>query len=141
MEINEDVIADGSLKASGNLAVKGTATLTGAVSAPGGVTGPVGLLQGGLATYSIPTDANATLPVANASACILEITSGVSLTATRTLTLPGTAGLEYTVHNGTTGAQSITLAAATGTGITVATGKRACIYFDGTNYVRATADT
>lgn len=95
-------------------------------------------LSGRLA-LSIGTDANATLTAAQARNDILDITSSVSLTATRNIVLPLTPQ-QWTVYNGTTGAQSLQFIGASGTGITVANGKRAILYADGTNVVRATAD-
>lgn len=46
----------------------------------------------------------------------------------------------WIIFNNTTGAFSLTVKPATGTGIAVGQGKRATLYFDGTNVVRATAD-
>jgi hypothetical protein len=39
------------------------------------------------------------------------------------------------------GGQSLQFIGASGTGVTVANGKRAIFYFDGTNYVRVSPDT
>lgn len=94
----------------------------------------------GRSAKSISSDANYTLTQAESYAEILAITSGVSLTATRNIVLPVVDGMRYAVYNGTTGAQSLQFIGATGTGITVANGKRARIYCDGTNWVRETAD-
>jgi len=47
----------------------------------------------------------------------------------------------YIVFNNTTGAFTLTVKTAAGTGITVGQGKRAILYCDGTNVVRVTADT
>ena len=91
------------------------------------------------AAIAMATDANKTLTQAEARADILDITSGVSLTATRDIVLP-LAAKQWTVNNATAGAQSLQFIGATGTGVTVANGKRAIIYSDGTNIVRATAD-
>lgn len=91
------------------------------------------------AAISLGSDANKTLTQAEAAAEILDCTSSVSLTATRNLVVPLTPR-QWTVYNGTTGAQSIQVIGATGTGVTIATGKRAIVYSDGTNVVRATAD-
>ena len=87
----------------------------------------------------IASDANITLTWAEAANDILQFTSGVSLTATRNVVVP-LAARQWTVYNGTTGAQSLQFIGASGTGITVANGKRAIIYADGTNVVRVTAD-
>jgi|SRR5882762_628742 len=48
---------------------------------------------------------------------------------------------QFTVFNNTTGAFTLTVKTATGTGIAVGQGKRAILYCDGTNVVRVTADT
>ena len=85
------------------------------------------------------SDANITLTQAEANNDILQFTSSVSLTTTRNVVVP-LAAQQWTVYNGTTGAQSLQFIGATGTGITVANGKRAIIYSDGTNVVRVTAD-
>jgi hypothetical protein len=50
------------------------------------------------------------------------------------------AAQQWTVFNGTTGGFGVQFIGATGTGITVAAGKRAIVYSDGTNVVRVTAD-
>jgi hypothetical protein len=96
-------------------------------------------LAPGKLARAIASDANITLTHAEALCDILEFTSGVSLTATRNVVLP-LAVKQYTVFNNTTGGQSLQLIGATGTGVTVANGKRAIIYADGTNIVRVTAD-
>lgn len=88
----------------------------------------------------LTTDANYTAVQADYQARIMEFTSSVSLTATRDIVVPLVSGYEWTVFNNTTGAQSLQFIGATGTGITVANGKRAIIYADGTNIVRVTAD-
>ena len=85
------------------------------------------------------SDANKTLTQAEARADILDLTSSVSLTATRNVVLP-LAPKQWTVANLTTGAQSLQFIGATGTGITVANGMRAILYSDGTNIVRVTPD-
>lgn len=91
------------------------------------------------AAISMTADANKTLTAAEAAAGILSVTSTVSLTATRNVVLPLTQR-QWTVFNGTTGGQSLQFIGASGTGITVANGKRAVLYSDGTNVVRVTAD-
>lgn len=84
------------------------------------------------------TDANTTLTQADARNNILEFTG--TLTAARNIVLP--LGIkQFTVFNNTTGGFGLQFIGATGTGITVAAGKRAIVYADGTNIVRVTADT
>jgi hypothetical protein len=98
-----------------------------------------GCLTNPRAAIELASDANLTLTQVQSRADILDITSSLSLTATRNIVLP-LAAKQWTVANLTTGGQAIQFIGATGTGITVATGKRAIIYADGTNIVRATAD-
>lgn len=105
---------------------------------------PVGLIQSISSTRivrSIPTDANYTAVQSDYQAKIMEFTSGVSLTGTRNVVVPLVSGYQWTVFNNTTGAQSLQFIGTSGTGITVANGKRAIIYSDGTNIVRVTPDT
>lgn len=90
------------------------------------------------AVVNMAADANKTLTQAEAAADIVEITSG-TLTATRNIVLP-LIPKQWTVFNNTTGGQSLQFIGATGTGVTVASAKRAIIYADGTNIVRVTAD-
>lgn len=79
----------------------------------------------------------ATLTYAEARNDILDFTGTLGAAANITLPL---AAKQYTVFNGTTGGFGLQFLGATGTGVTVAAGKRAVIYADGTNIVRATAD-
>jgi hypothetical protein len=85
------------------------------------------------------TDANITLTAAEARNQILRITSSVSLTATRNVVVP-LAPQIWVVDNSTTGGQSLQFIGATGTGVTVANARRAVIFADGTNIVRASPD-
>jgi len=93
----------------------------------------------GLLSRSMTADANITLTAAEARNQVLRFTSTVSLTTTRDVIVP-LAPQIWTVSNETTGAQSLRFIGATGTGITVANARRAIIFSDGTNIVRATAD-
>ncbi len=100
------------------------------------------VLPAGVAQRSaivMASDANITLSQAQAVCTILSVTSSVSLTTTRNVVVP-LAAQQWTVYNGTTGAQSLQFIGPSGTGITVANGKRAILYSDGTNVVRVTAD-
>ncbi len=83
-------------------------------------------------------DANTTLTQAEARNNIIELTG--TLTAARNIVLP-LAVRQYTVFNGSTGGFGLQFIGASGTGVTVAAGKRAIVYADGTNIVRVTADT
>lgn len=101
------------------------------------------VLPAGVAQKSgivMASDANITLTQAQAVGTILSVTSSTSLTTTRNVVVP-LAAQQWTVYNGTTGAQALQFIGQSGTGITVANGKRAIIYADGTNVVRVTADT
>lgn len=88
---------------------------------------------------SMSSDANLTLSQVQARALILDITSSATLTTTRNIVLPLNPQV-WIVYNGTTGSQSLQFIGASGTGITVANGKRAILYADATNIVRVTAD-
>lgn len=82
-------------------------------------------------------DANTTLTQAEARNNIIELTG--TLTAARNIVLP-LAVRQYTVFNGSTGGFGLQFIGASGTGVTVAAGKRAIVYADGTNIVRVTPD-
>ena len=84
------------------------------------------------------SDANTTLTFAKVRNQILEFTG--ALTAARNIVLP-LKPRQWTVFNNTTGGFGLQFIGTTGTGITVAAGKRAIVYADGTNIVRVTADT
>lgn len=94
----------------------------------------------GLLSKAMPSDANYTLTAAEARNRIIEINAGTSLTAQRNIVLP-LAQKYYIVKNGSAGAQSLQFIGSSGTGVIVANGKRAIVYFDGTNFQRVTADT
>ncbi|MFN9140393.1 MAG: hypothetical protein ACK5V8_04820 [Betaproteobacteria bacterium] len=93
----------------------------------------------GLLSRSMTADANITLTAAEARNQVLRFTSTVSLTTTRDVIVP-LAPQIWTVSNETNGAQSLRFIGLSGTGITVANARRAIIFSDGTNLVRATAD-
>jgi len=84
------------------------------------------------------SDANTTLTAAEARCQIQEFTG--TLTAARNIVEP-LAPQQWTVFNNTTGGFGLQFIGASGTGITVAAGKRAIVQADGTNVVRVTADT
>lgn len=89
----------------------------------------------GMATQAM-ADANQTLTQAQ-GLCRTLVTTG-ALTATRNLVVPLVVRT-WTVINSCTGG-SIQVIGASGTGITIATGKTAIVMCDGTNVVRITAD-
>lgn len=91
----------------------------------------------GRVTVTFATDANKTLTLTDtnaaqdARALFLNVTSGVSLTATRDLIVPAI-NKNYIVKNATTGSQSIRVIVA-GVGVTIPNGKTVLIYNDGTD--------
>lgn len=91
----------------------------------------------GYSTEALASDADATITMADGAAdgvraLYLKITSGVSLTATRTVTLaPNTVSKVWIIENATTGSQSITIAQGSGSTVTIASGKTAMVYTDG----------
>jgi len=90
---------------------------------------------------SMTTDADKTLSstdgaVDESRSAVLEVTSTVSLTATRSVIVPTTDKV-YVVKNGTSGSQSITVKTSAGTGVTIGNGEKRFIYCDGTNVVEA----
>ena len=94
----------------------------------------------GYTTVSI-TDADYTLTASNgvtdqARSMALNITSSVTLTATRNVICPNVSKL-YVVKNATTGGQSIVVKTSAGTGITIANGATNIILCNGTNVVEA----
>jgi len=103
--------------------------------------GVVQALVDGRISRQLTADTNYTALQVDFQATIMEFTSSLSLTGTRNIVLPILSGFKWTVFNGTTGAQSLQFIGATGTGVTVANGKRAIIYADGTNIQRITPDT
>jgi hypothetical protein len=90
-----------------------------------------------LGTKEMPADANATFTMPNATAddtrsLYLKITSAVSLTATRTVTLlPNTVSKVWIIENATTGSQIITIAQGSGATINVPNGSKVMVVTDG----------
>ena len=83
------------------------------------------LAKGGLTGGTITlTDLEASNPVIGFSG---------ALTSNLTVVLPTTAKRLWAIYNATTGAFSLTVKIASGTGVTVAQGKRNLVYTDGTN--------
>jgi hypothetical protein len=91
----------------------------------------------GRATANFTTDANLTLTLTDTNATqiarhfVLNVTSGVSLTATRDLIVPAIEK-PYIIQNNTTGGRSIRVIVA-GAAVTVPNGKTAIVYNDGTD--------
>jgi hypothetical protein len=96
----------------------------------------------GRATATFTSDADLTLSLTDSNATqvarnyILNVTSSVSLTATRNLIVP-TINKPYIIENNTTGSQSIVVKTSAGTGVTVPNGKKVMVYADNTNVVAA----
>ena len=96
----------------------------------------------GRTAASFTTDGNLTIDLTNTNASqvarhyILNLTSTGALTATRDLIVPSI-DKPYIIENNTTGAQSIRVKTAAGTGITVPNGKTAMVYANSTNVVSA----
>lgn len=82
-------------------------------------------------------DANKTLTAAQARNRALELTG--ALTALRDVIVP-LDFQEWTVYANTSGGFGVRIIGASGTGVTIADGKRAIVQSDGTNVVRVTAD-
>ena len=93
--------------------------------------------QTAMLTKAFPSDANYTLTAAEADVDYIKISSG-TITTTRDLIVPVAFPKEWKIINAN--AQSVRIIGATGTGITIATGKTAIVMADGTNIVRVTAD-
>jgi hypothetical protein len=95
----------------------------------------------GVSNVSMTSDADYTLTTVNGSTdqarqAILNITSTVSLTASRNIIVPSVNKI-YIVKNGTTGSQDLVIKTSTGTGITVINGKTTAVYCNGTNVYQA----
>ena len=66
---------------------------------------------------------------------VINVTSSVSLSATRNLIVP-TIQKQYIIYDNTTGSQSILVKTSAGTGVTVPNGYRVHVFADGTNVVQ-----
>ena len=84
-------------------------------------------------------NANQTLSAAEAQCDILEATGAISGSLKDMIVPLGPK--QWTVFANVTGGFGLRVIGASGTGITIADGKRAIVYADGTNVVRVTADT
>jgi hypothetical protein len=96
------------------------------------------------ATFS--SDANVTATIADGStdkyrAMYVKVTSGVSLTATRTLTIgPNTCSKAILIENATSGAQIITVKQGSGATVNVPNGKTKFLFLEGTGASAAVID-
>jgi len=94
----------------------------------------------GYGNPNFTSDANLTISLTDSNASqtarsfALNVTSSVSLTATRELVVP-TIQKPYLIYNNTSGSQSITVKTTAGSGVTVPNGARTLVYVDGTNVV------
>ncbi len=92
------------------------------------------------------SDADATTTVADgatdpARAFYFKVTSGASLTATRTLTIaPNTVSRVMYIENATSGSQSIAISQGSGGNVTIANGEAAIVYLDGAGSGAAVVD-
>lgn len=91
----------------------------------------------GLGTKQLAADADETFTMPDATAdgtraLYLKLTSAVSLSATRTVTLaPNTVSKVWIIENATTGGQSLVIAQGSGGTVTVANGAKVMLYSDG----------
>ena len=95
---------------------------------------------------SFGSDADATTTIADGStdparSLYFKVTSGVSLTATRTLTIaPNTVSKIFIIENATTGSQDIAISQGSGANVTVPNGGVKIIYTDGAGAGAAVVD-
>ena len=86
---------------------------------------------------SFSSDADATTTIADGStdpvrSLYLKVTSGASLTATRTLTIaPNTVSKVWIIENATSGSQSINISQGSGANVTIPNGEVKVVYSDG----------
>lgn len=91
----------------------------------------------GYSTEQLAADADETFTMTDGTAdgvraLYLKLTSAVSLSATRTVTLaPNTVSKVWIIENATTGGQSITISQGSGSTVTIANGTKAMVYTDG----------
>jgi hypothetical protein len=93
------------------------------------------VLNSGIIQFTSDANRNMTVQETSATGGI-KVTSTVSLTATRNLVLPAGNFQFIAVENATTGGQSIQVIGQSGTGVTIANGASATVWFDGTNVVQ-----
>ena len=92
------------------------------------------------------SDGDATTTVADgttdpARALYFKVTSGATLTATRTLTIgPNTVSRVMYIENATTGSQSINISQGSGANVTIASGATKVVYLDGAGSGAAVVD-
>lgn len=95
---------------------------------------------------SFGSDADATTTIADgatdpARSLYFKVTSGVSLTATRTLTIaPNTVSKVWIIENATTGSQDINISQGSGSNVTIPNGSVKVVYTDGAGAGAAVVD-
>jgi len=137
-----DVAAIGAAASGANTDITALSGLTGGITGTGAINfdkiqGNGAALAVGRLVFTYGSDADHTASGPEAACTWIEIAAGV-ISTTRKFILPLTAGAPWFVTN--SNANSIQFIGASGTGVTVATGKRAIIGSDGTNIVRFGAD-
>ncbi|SAK98595.1 phage tail collar domain-containing protein [Caballeronia pedi] len=91
----------------------------------------------GITTKSVAGGANVTLTAVEAGRGILKLTGAI--TANIAVIVPASSAL-YTVWNSTTGAYTLTVKTASGTGVAVTQGQSVELFCDGTNVLTQTTD-
>lgn len=97
----------------------------------------LGVMVASRLSKSVAGSADVTLTLAEAFNRSLQLTGAIG--ANINVIVP-TTYREYVIYNNTSGAFTLTVKTASGTGIVVGSGKRAILECDGTNVVRLTAD-
>jgi len=106
----------------------------------------IGEALGYATQVSFASDANTTTTVADGAAdpvraLYFKVTSGVSLSTTRVLTIePTTVSRLMWIENATSGSQTITIKQGSGATINIATGKTKIVYLDGAGSGAAVVD-
>lgn len=96
----------------------------------------VGAFIGGRAVLNFSSDANKTLLEAEYDNFLLDfVNTGTSLSTTRDVIVPLTAGRFWLVRNNSAGGQSIQIIGASGTGVTIPTTDTQLVISDGTNII------
>jgi hypothetical protein len=85
-------------------------------------------------SFAMPGDADYTVTWPNTTCIVCTVTSSTTLTAARNLIEPALS-MTLSITNATSGGQSITVRASSGTGVTVPNGQSRWVWFNGTNYV------
>ncbi|MGN6314632.1 MAG: tail fiber domain-containing protein [Rhodanobacteraceae bacterium] len=102
-----------------------------------GASGWIGLPAVG--AYTITTTGGTTTPDPSVLGVTTLIVNG-ALTSNAVLVLPLTAGLRWIIANNTTGAYTLTVQGASGSGVAVSQGSALTVFTDGTNYYAASAN-